>query len=95
MISYRKLLLAVKKYKLITRYSRGAKQMSKDVINVGGEEKVVREDTAKSYRGVVWALLSVGAFVIIAAILLLGGFFKSASDGKPMESPAQIEQKRN
>ncbi len=69
--------------------------MAKDVINVGGEEEVVREDTAKSYRGVVWALLSVGAFVIIAAILMLGGFFKSASDGKPMESPAQIEQKRN
>ncbi len=69
--------------------------MAKDVINVGGEEEVVREDTAKSYRGVVWALLSVGAFVIIAAILMLGGFFKSASDGKPMESPAQLEQKRN
>ncbi len=48
--------------------------MAKDVINVGGEDKVVREDTAKSYRGVIWALLSVGAFVIIAAILLLGGF---------------------
>jgi hypothetical protein len=95
MISYRKLLLAVKKYKLITRYSRGAKQMSKDVINVGGEEKVVREDTAKSYRGVVWALLSVGAFVIIAAILMLSGFFRAASDGKPMESPASIENKRN
>jgi len=69
--------------------------MAKDVINQGGEEKVVREDTAKSYRGVVWALLSVGAFVIIAAILMLSGFFKSATDGKPMESPAQIEQKRN
>ncbi len=69
--------------------------MAKDVINVGGEEKVVREDTAKSYRGVIWALLSVGAILIIAAALLLGGFFKSASDGKPMESPAQIEQKRN
>lgn len=69
--------------------------MAKDVIHEGGEDKVVREDTAKSYRGVVWALISVGAFVVIAAILLLSGFFKSATDGKPMESPAQIEQKRN
>ena len=69
--------------------------MAKDVINVGGEEKVVREDTAKSYRGVIWALISVGAFIVIAAILMLSGFFKSASDGKPMESPSQIEQKRN
>jgi hypothetical protein len=85
----------VKKYKLLTRYFRGAKQMAKDVINVGGEEEVVREDTAKSYRGVVWAILSIGAILGIVAILLLGGFFKSASDGKPMESPAQIEQKRN
>ena len=69
--------------------------MAKDVINAGGEQEVVREDTAKSYRGVIWALVSVGAFVIIAAVLLLGGFFKSASDDKPMESPAQLEQKRN
>lgn len=69
--------------------------MAKDVINAGGEEEVVREDSAKSYRGVIWALLSVGAFVIIAAILMLSGFFRSASDDKPMESPAQLEQKRN
>lgn len=68
--------------------------MAKDVINVGGEDKVVREDTAKSYRGVIWALLSVGAFVIIAAILLLGGFLKSATDGSPIKSPAEVERQR-
>ena len=68
--------------------------MSKEVINVGGEDRVVREDTAKSYRGVVWAFISLGAFIIIAAILLLGGFLKSATDGKPNESPASIENKR-
>jgi len=68
--------------------------MSKEVINVDGEDKVVREDTAKSYRGVVWAFISLGAFIIIAAILLLGGFLKSATDGKPNESPASIENKR-
>jgi hypothetical protein len=69
--------------------------MAKDVINVGGKEEVVREDTAKSYRGVVWALISVGFFVAVAAILLFSGILKSASDGKPMESPAEIEKKRN
>jgi len=69
--------------------------MAKVVSNVDGEEKGVREDEVKSHRGVIWALISVGAFVIIAAILMLIGFFKSASDGKPMESPAQLEQKRN
>lgn len=69
--------------------------MAKDVINEGGEERVVREDTAKSYRGVIWALLSVGAFVVIAAILFFTVFSKSATDGKPLESPKQLEQKRN
>ncbi len=68
--------------------------MSKEVINVGGEDRVVREDTAKSYRGVKWAFISISAFIIIAAILLLGGFLRSATDGKPNESPATIENKR-
>lgn len=68
--------------------------MAKDTIKVDGEETVVREDTAKSYRGVIWALLSVAAFVIIAAILLLGGFLKTATDDAPAQSPAQIENKR-
>jgi hypothetical protein len=54
----------------------------------------VREDTAKSYRGVKWAFISISAFIIIAAILLLGGFLRSATDGKPNESPATIENKR-
>ena len=67
--------------------------MSKQVISVSGEEKMVREDTAKSYRGVIWALLSVGAFILIALILFLGGFLSTVSNGD-MKSPAQIEQNR-
>jgi len=54
--------------------------MSKQVITVDGEEKVVREDTAKAYRGVYWALISLAAFIIIAAILLFGGFIKLGTD---------------
>lgn len=68
--------------------------MSNDTINVGGEEKVVREDTAKSYRGTVWALLSVAAFIVILAIVFFGFFLKSATDKTPNQSPAQIEQRR-
>lgn len=67
--------------------------MSKDVINVGGEEKVVREDTAKSYRGTVWALISVAAFVIIGAILFFV-FFGGSFGGGDLKSPKEIEEKR-
>lgn len=68
--------------------------MSRDVINVGGEEMEVREDTAKSYRGVIWALLSVGIILAIIAALFLGGFIKTASDGNLDKSPAEIERQR-
>jgi len=67
--------------------------MAKDVINVGGEDTVVREDTAKSYRGVIWALLSVGAFIIIGAIMFFVFFGGSLGDGD-LQSPKQIEEKR-
>ena len=65
--------------------------MSKQVITAGGEEHLVREDTAKSFRGVHWALLSVAAFVIIAAILFFSGLLASLADGD-VESPATIER---
>jgi hypothetical protein len=67
--------------------------MAKDTITIDGEQRVVREDTAKSYRGVVWALLSILAFVIITAILFFGGFLGSLTGGD-MKSPSQMEQKR-
>ncbi len=68
--------------------------MAKDVIHVGGEDVMVREDTAKSYRGVIWALLSVGIILAIVLTLFLGGFLKTASDGNLDKSPAQIESQR-
>lgn len=68
--------------------------MAKDVITVDGEDRVVREDTAKSYRGVIWALTSIAAFIIIVAILVFGGFLKTATDGTPTKSPAEVEKQR-
>jgi hypothetical protein len=62
--------------------------MSKQVITIDGQETVVREDTAKAFRGVHWALLSLAAFILIAAILFFGGFIKMASDGRITEPPA-------
>jgi hypothetical protein len=65
--------------------------MSKQVITAGGEEHLVREDTAKSFRGVHWALFSVAAFIIIVAILFFGGFLASLTD-RGVQSPQQIER---
>lgn len=49
--------------------------MSKQVIHtMKGEDVVVREDTAKSFRGVHWALISFGLIILIAAIMFFGGF---------------------
>ena len=68
--------------------------MAKDVIRVDGEDVVVREDTAKSYRGVIWALLSVAGFVIIGAILFFVFFGGSALQKDGIKNPAEVEQQR-
>lgn len=47
--------------------------MAKQIISIAGEEHLVREDTAKAHRGVKWALISIAAFILITAILLLSG----------------------
>jgi hypothetical protein len=62
--------------------------MAKDVINVEGKDVVVREDTAKAYRGVNWALISIVGFVVIAAILFIVFFVGAARDGS-IQNPAQ------
>jgi len=61
--------------------------MSKDVIKVDGEDTVVREDTAKAFRGVNWAIASIAIFIAIMLVLVFVFFLGSASDGK-VESPA-------
>ena len=67
--------------------------MAKDVIKVDGEEKVVREDTAKSFRGVYWALFSVLGFLIIAAIMFFVFSAWSVSDGE-VTSPSEVRESR-
>ncbi len=68
--------------------------MSYEVINIGGEDKIVREDTAKSYRGVTWALGSVAIFIIVTAIIFFAFFAKTATDGTTPTTPANIEKQR-
>jgi hypothetical protein len=68
--------------------------MAEERINVGGEERTVREDTAKSYRGVVWAITSVVVFLAILLILFFTGLFSSLTGSDSMESPASVEQQR-
>jgi len=55
---------------------------------VDGEDTVVREDTAKSFRGVHWAFLSLAAFILIALGLFFGGFLAGSLD----KSPAEVER---
>lgn len=62
--------------------------MAKEVIIVNGEERIVREDTAKAYRGVYWALLSIAGFLLIMAVLIFAGVIKLASDGELDTIPA-------
>ncbi|CAN5746811.1 hypothetical protein BH24ACI3_BH24ACI3_09460 [soil metagenome] len=61
--------------------------MSKQVITVDGEEEVVREDTAKAFRGVHWAFFSIGGIILITAVLFLAGVIKLATDPEPVASP--------
>lgn len=69
--------------------------MSKDVIRIDGQDTVVREDTAKAFRGVHWALLTLAGFILITALLFFGGFLKLASDGKIDSKPSGVERGTN
>lgn len=64
----------------------------KQTITVDGEERVVREDTAKAFRGVHWALISIGAFILIVLALFLAGVIKMGTAGGVDRSPSQIER---
>ena len=64
--------------------------MSKEVIHVDGEDRAVREDTAKAFRGVNWMILSLIGFVVILLIVAATFFMRSAAHGDT-KSPGQIE----
>jgi hypothetical protein len=68
--------------------------MSKQVILIDGQETLVREDTARAFRGVHWALMSLAGIILISALLFLGGFLKIASDGKIDNVPPNSESGR-
>jgi len=67
--------------------------MAKDVIQMHGQDVVVREDTAKAFRGINWAIVSVAGFILITAVLFLVFFLGSAKDGS-VEGPGQIQDSR-
>ena len=55
--------------------------MAKDVITVDGEERVVREDTAKAYRFVVWGVVTAAIGLSLMMLIFFIFFWTSASDG--------------
>lgn len=74
--------------------------MDKDAVDVENEDSVLeesalREDTVKSYRGVMWALISVAGFALIAAILFFVFFSASVADDAPADGPVEVERERN
>ncbi|HEV7699181.1 MAG TPA: hypothetical protein VGO43_03045 [Pyrinomonadaceae bacterium] len=65
--------------------------MAKGVVEVNGEDVLVREDTYKAYRGVRWAILTIAIMAAIVAVLFFTGVITSLRDGK-LNSPAQSER---
>jgi len=65
---------------------------NRQAINVGGEEHLVREDTAKAWRGVNWALISIGAFILILLFVFLSGLFSASSDGEMDRTPVESQR---
>jgi hypothetical protein len=66
--------------------------MAKILDDATAREMDVREDTAKAYRGVYWAFLSIAAFILIAAILFFGGFLSAVTDTSPKAPPVGPSQ---
>ena len=62
--------------------------MSRDVIHVDGEDVTAREDTAKAFRGVNWAIVSIVGFVVITAAVFMFFFFGATARDGSVGSPA-------
>jgi len=68
--------------------------MSKDLINVHGEDVVVGEDTAKAFRGVNWAMISIAAFIVIMLVVAVMFFANSGSRGTVQDPRGTQEQQQ-
>ena len=64
--------------------------MSREVIHMHGEDIVVREDTAKAFRGVNWATASIIAFGLITAVLMIVLFFAGTVGDRELQSPTDL-----
>ena len=62
--------------------------MTKVVINVDGQDLVVRDDTAKAYHGVNWAITVILIALAIMILFAVVFFLRASTDGN-IESPAQ------
>lgn len=65
----------------------------KETIEVDGKEVLVREDTAKSYRGVMWFLGTIAIFIIVALVMYFGFFAAAVSDGELNEPETRTGEK--
>jgi hypothetical protein len=75
---------------MIENKPNGELFMSKQIIMVDGQERLVREDTAKSYRGSHWAWYTLVMMILITLLLLLGGVIKlnvGSDTDKPSGAP--------
>ena len=62
--------------------------MSKDVITNDGQEVVVREDTAKAFRGVKWMTVVLAIFAAIMIFVALAVFTPWFRRGIEVSRPA-------
>ena len=64
--------------------------MAKDVIHLHGKDLIVREDTARAFRGKHWAATVAIICLAIIALVTVGLFYKASRDGN-IEIPGQLE----
>jgi len=64
--------------------------MAKDTITVDGKDVVVREDTAKAYRFVVWGVTTAAIGLVIMAVIAFVLFVGNASDANNENSSPKV-----
>ena len=66
--------------------------MKKQLVDVDGQEVMVREDLAKAYRGVNWMAVVMAIFILIVAVVAASFLISASMDGE-VTSPAEIEKR--